>query len=46
MTLTWVNGPYYIEVAMLDGQGKARINLANEGKQSDGWYRVSKVRKQ
>lgn len=40
------NGQYYIEVAMLDSQGKARINLANEGKQSDGWYRVSKVRAQ
>jgi hypothetical protein len=37
-------GQYSIDVAMLDGQGKSRINLANEGKQSDGWYRISKFR--
>ncbi|KFC81626.1 DUF4832 domain-containing protein [Buttiauxella agrestis] len=37
------SGQYYIEVAMLDGQGKPRINLANEGQQSNGWYRVSKI---
>ncbi|GDX04365.1 DUF4832 domain-containing protein [Buttiauxella sp. A111] len=43
---TLANGQYFVEVAMLDKQGKARINLANEGKQSDGWYRVSKVRAQ
>ncbi|OAT32238.1 hypothetical protein M975_2130 [Buttiauxella brennerae ATCC 51605] len=36
-------GQYYIEVAMLDGHGKPRINLANEGKRNDGWYRVSKL---
>ena len=41
---TLARGQYFIEVAMLDGKGKARINLANEGKQSDGWYRVSQVR--
>ncbi|RJT23671.1 DUF4832 domain-containing protein [Buttiauxella izardii] len=37
------SGEYYIEVAMLDGEGKPRINLANEGQQSSGWYRVSKI---
>ena len=39
---TLATGQYYIEVAMLDGRGMPRINLANEGKQNDGWYRVSK----
>ncbi len=37
-------GEYHIETAMLDGEGKARINFANEGKGADGWYRVSGVR--
>ncbi len=32
-----------IEVAMLDKSGAARINFANEGKQSSGWYRVSTI---
>ncbi len=36
-------GQYAIEVAMLDKSGTARINLANEGKQSNGWYRVSTI---
>ena len=40
---TVANGQYYIEVAMLDGTGKSRINLANEGKRSDSWYRISKL---
>ncbi|MEI7063660.1 DUF4832 domain-containing protein [Dickeya chrysanthemi] len=34
---------YNIDVAMLDKKGVSRINLANEGKQADGWYRVSTV---
>ncbi|MGB7801207.1 DUF4832 domain-containing protein [Buttiauxella sp.] len=46
LPVTLANGQYYIEVAMLDSKGTARINLANEGKQSDGWYRISKVRAQ
>ncbi|QDX31434.1 DUF4832 domain-containing protein [Dickeya poaceiphila] len=36
-------GQYNIDVAMLDAKGVSRINLANEGKQADGWYRVSTV---
>lgn len=36
-------GQYAIEVAMLDKSGAARINFANEGKQSSGWYRVSTI---
>ncbi|MGM3162147.1 DUF4832 domain-containing protein [Dickeya undicola] len=36
-------GRYNIDVAMLDKKGVSRINLANEGKQSDGWYRISTV---
>ncbi len=36
-------GRYYLDVALLDGNGKARIQLANEGKQADGWYRLSAV---
>ncbi|ACT08359.1 conserved hypothetical protein [Dickeya chrysanthemi Ech1591] len=36
-------GQYNIDVAMLDKKGVSRINLANEGKQADGWYRVSTV---
>ncbi|UJR53047.1 DUF4832 domain-containing protein [Dickeya zeae] len=36
-------GQYNIDVAMLDAKGVSRINLANEGKQADGWYRVSTI---
>ncbi|ASY76162.1 DUF4832 domain-containing protein [Pectobacterium polaris] len=36
-------GQYNIEMAMLDAKGVSRINLANEGKQADGWYRISTV---
>lgn len=36
-------GQYAIEVSMLDKSGVARINFANEGKQSSGWYRVSTI---
>ncbi|VTP62761.1 Uncharacterised protein [Leclercia adecarboxylata] len=28
---------------MVDRNNKARIQLANEGKLSDGWYRLSSV---
>lgn len=34
-------GNYFIEVAIVDKSGTARINFANEGGQSSGWYRVS-----
>lgn len=36
-------GKYAIEVAIVDKSGAARINFANEGKQSSGWYRVSTI---
>ncbi|MBW7981441.1 DUF4832 domain-containing protein [Enterobacillus tribolii] len=36
-------GRYYLDVALTDDQGRARINLANEGKLADGWYHLSSV---
>lgn len=36
-------GQYHLDVAMLDENAKARIQLANEGRQSDGWYRLSSI---
>jgi len=36
-------GRYQLDVALVDKTGKARIQLANEGKLSDGWYRLSSV---
>lgn len=36
-------GMYHLEVAIVDKSGMARINFANEGKQSSGWYRVSSI---
>ncbi|MEW7314585.1 DUF4832 domain-containing protein [Buttiauxella gaviniae] len=43
---TATKGQYNIEVAMLDKQGKARINLANDVPHSSGWYRVSSFKVQ
>ncbi len=37
------SGHYLLDVAMVDRNNKARIQLANEGKLSDGWYRLSSV---
>lgn len=36
-------GQYHLDVALVDTQGQARINLASEGKQPDGWYRLSSI---
>lgn len=40
---TLAAGRYHLDVALLDKNSKARIQLANEGKQTDGWYRLSSV---
>lgn len=40
---TLPKGKYAIEAAIVDKSGAARINFANEGKLSNGWYRVSAV---
>ena len=37
------SGHYLRDVARVDRNNKARIQLANEGKLSDGWYRLSSV---
>lgn len=36
-------GQYSLEVALLDESGKSRIQLANEGRQPDGWYSLSSI---
>lgn len=36
-------GHYFLELALVDRHGQAEVNLANEGKQSSGWYRFSDV---
>lgn len=36
-------GRYQLDVGLVDKNNKARIQLANEGKLSDGWYRLSSV---
>lgn len=36
-------GQYHLDVGLLDKNGLPRIQLANEGKQADGWYRLSSV---
>ncbi|MEB6379538.1 DUF4832 domain-containing protein [Leclercia adecarboxylata] len=36
-------GRYHLDVALVDRNSKARIQLANQGKLSDGWYRLSSV---
>ncbi|MGF1749679.1 DUF4832 domain-containing protein [Vibrio cionasavignyae] len=36
-------GRYYIEVAVSESRESAPLNLANKGKQADGWYRLSDV---
>ncbi|TBL53879.1 DUF4832 domain-containing protein [Obesumbacterium proteus] len=37
------SGRYVVDVALIDKSGKARIQLANEGQQNDGWYRLSTI---
>ncbi len=34
-------GHYYLELALVDSHGDARLNFANVGKQESGWYRFS-----
>ncbi|AKR77929.1 MULTISPECIES: DUF4832 domain-containing protein [Edwardsiella] len=34
-------GRYALETALLDNRGKAQISLANDGRQPDGWYRLT-----
>lgn len=36
-------GRYHLDVALVDEHQKARIQLANEGKLADGWYRLSSL---
>lgn len=36
-------GRYQLDVALVDKHNKARIQLANEGKLNDGWYRLSSI---
>ena len=36
-------GRYHLDVALVDEHQQARIQLANEGRRSDGWYRLSMV---
>ncbi|MNC71418.1 hypothetical protein D3C75_1223390 [compost metagenome] len=40
---TLAAGQYHLDVGLLDNNGLPRIQLANEGKQADGWYRLSSV---
>lgn len=36
-------GHYYLELALVDRHAEAEVNLANEGLQASGWYRLSDV---
>jgi hypothetical protein len=36
-------GHYMLELALVDRHGRAAINLANEGREPSGWYRLSSV---
>lgn len=38
---TLAAGHYYLELALVDSHGDARLNFANVGKQDSGWYRFS-----
>ena len=37
------SGTYSLELAFVENQDDVPINLANEGKQGDGWYRLSEI---
>ncbi|EGR0393251.1 DUF4832 domain-containing protein [Vibrio vulnificus] len=36
-------GDYAVEVALIDSHGELPLNLANDGKQASGWYRLSQL---
>lgn len=36
-------GHYWLEVALVNDQKQPRINLSNDGKRADGWYRLSSI---